>query len=409
MFGKRDGGRRRWEFSARECRAVLLMLPLMALLVWAVAEAVRPRPDGSAQLLGDAVVAGDAAKTGDADGADYAAAGGELFEFDPNEVTYEELRALGVAKGTAAGIIKYRMAGKVFRIPEDFATCYGITDSAYAVLKPYIRIGAEFALGHADTPVAKPVGEHVSESSGSVQDFRSDSTAVAVAERFDPNMLGVEEFVALGFTPAQARTIVNYREACGGFDTPEDLARSYVVSDEMYARLRDRMYISRPQETGYGETESWGGSAGKKRGEADGRPLLDINSADSASLVEVSGIGPVTAAAVVKYRRRLGGYSDIEQVLETGVVTERNWELMRGQIFADTCAIRKIDINFAAPDSVAGHPYITPRMLRRILRNRQLKGGWSTIEEMTKDNTLTEEQAARLAPYLRFGNVRRSG
>ena len=91
--------------------------------------------------------------------------------------------------------------------------------------------------------------------------------------------------------------------------------------------------------------------------------------------------------------------------METGVVTERNWERMKEQIWADSCAIRKIDINFVAPNAVARHPYITPRTLRKILRNRQLKGGWSTIEDMVEDNTLTNEEAGRLAPYLHFGTV----
>ena len=130
---------------------------------------------------------------------------------------------------------------------------------------------------------------------------------------------------------------------------------------------------------------------------------LELNGADSVSLDAVPGIGGITAAAIIRYRERLGGYCRKEQVLETGVVTERNWERMREQIYADSCAIQKIDINFAAPNAVAEHPYITPRMLRRILRNRQLKGGWSTIEDMTEDNTLTKEETARLDPYLHFG------
>ena len=34
----------------------------------------------------------------------------------------------------------------MFRIPEDVATCYGMTDSVYFILEPYIRIGREYAL-----------------------------------------------------------------------------------------------------------------------------------------------------------------------------------------------------------------------------------------------------------------------
>ena len=68
-----------------------------------------------------------------------------LFVFDPNTVTYEELRAMGFDKNTAVGIVKYRAMGKVFAIREDFALCYGVNDSIYDRLKPYIRIGEEYA------------------------------------------------------------------------------------------------------------------------------------------------------------------------------------------------------------------------------------------------------------------------
>ena len=68
-----------------------------------------------------------------------------LFVFDPNTVTYDELRMLGFDKQTAVGIVKYRTAGKVFGIAEEFALCYGVTDSIFSRVRPYIKIGNKFA------------------------------------------------------------------------------------------------------------------------------------------------------------------------------------------------------------------------------------------------------------------------
>ena len=74
------------------------------------------------------------------------------------------------------------------------------------------------------------------------------------------------------------------------------------------------------------------------------------------------------------------------------------------QISGDICKIRKIYINFADPKTLGRHPYIAPRTLRKLLKVRQLKGGWSTAEELIEDDILTREEAARLAPYLEFGS-----
>ena len=60
-------------------------------------------------------------------------------------------------------------------------------------------------------------------------------------------------------------------------------------------------------------------------------------------------------------------------------------------------------IGLASAKALAEHPYIAPRTLRKILKRRQLKGGWSTLEEMIEDGILTREEADRLHPYLRFG------
>lgn len=400
--------KRRWEIPARERRAILLFLPLAGLSIWLAAEAVKPRFEDSALILGDTLAAPVAGEGGFAENS----AASELFPFDPNTATYEEFRSLGIDRKTAAGIVKYRTAGKVFAIPEDFATCYGISDSAYAVLKPYIAIGEEHRMPRKTTRLAaRSDANGITDTAGAREEFENNSAGRAAVSRpaapFDPNALDARGFEALGFTPKQAQAIINFREACGGFRTAEDFGKSYVVSDEAYARLRERIVIA-PSTSAAASGMPEPHVPGTLPQEANGRItemeyLLELNAADSGALVKVRGIGAKTASAITSYRERLGGFHRAEQILETGIITERNWELIREQIRTDSCAIRKIDINFALPNAIAQHPYISPRTMRKLMRNRQLKGGWSTIEDMIEDNTLTKEEAAKLAPYLHFG------
>ena len=135
--------------------------------------------------------------------------------------------------------------------------------------------------------------------------------------------------------------------------------------------------------------------------------LIELNGADSATLRSVVGIGEKSVMAIIRYRERLGGFYSVDQLAEVPQVTESNFERIVKQIYCDSFKIRKIDINFATPKVLRRHPYIPPQKLRKLLKTRQLKGGWSTAEELVEDNILTREEAARLAPYLRFGT--RSG
>lgn len=72
------------------------------------------------------------------------AEGKQLFPFDPNTATAEELQQLGLAPFQVRNIIKYRSKGGVYRSPMDFARLYGLTRKQYRELEPYIMIGDDY-------------------------------------------------------------------------------------------------------------------------------------------------------------------------------------------------------------------------------------------------------------------------
>ncbi|MBR5852839.1 MAG: helix-hairpin-helix domain-containing protein [Alistipes sp.] len=291
--------------------------------------------------------------------------------FDPNEASYIELVEAGVERRVAVSIIRWRESGKVYRIKEDIALCYGMTDSLYLLLEPYIIIGKEYAI--------KP--------KNSDQRFtQSKSSAPQIAyEPFLIDTVSVTYLSTIGFSVRQAEVVVNYREAIGGITSMDKFRECYVVDDEVADRLEPYIIFS-PVDVIAPSTRK-----------------IDINSADSATLVALRGIGPKSAQHIIRYRNLLGGYHKIEQILELECVTTENFNTFSQQIYADTARIEKIYINFARPKQMEVHPYITNRMLKRIINHRELKGGWSTIEEMTDANIMSEDEAMRIAPYLDFG------
>ena len=186
---------------------------------------------------------------------------------------------------------------------------------------------------------------------------------------------------------------MRYRDASGGIFDKEHLRRCYVISDKVAELLLRYIIFSEkpaPQTA----------VASKQESAVPGR--VEINTADSATLVAVDGIGPKSASEIIKYRRLLGGYHSVEQLSELKCITESNFEKILPKIWCDSFVISKIDINFARSLELERHPYISAQALRRIVKQRQLKGGWTRIEEMIDDDILSEEEAKRLAPYLRF-------
>ena len=63
------------------------------------------------------------------------AEGKQLFPFDPNTATAEQLQQLGLAPFQVRNIIKYRSKGGVYHSPMDFARLYGLTRKQYRELE----------------------------------------------------------------------------------------------------------------------------------------------------------------------------------------------------------------------------------------------------------------------------------
>ena len=294
-----------------------------------------------------------------------------LFRFDPNTVTYDELRLLGLDKRTAVGIIKYRTAGKVFGIAEEFALCYGISDSIFLRLRPYIVIGEAFA--------TKPKVHHDSTAYTNKTKSRFSPRPF---EKFHIDTVGVEYLRHIGFSTRQAEALIRYRERGKGIFSMNELRDCFAVSEDMADSLSHFVILS-------------------VRDPHEG--LVEINSADSATLRRVRGIGAVTVVAVMQYRKFLGGYVRKEQISELKCVTEENFKQISEQIYCDSCKISKIDINFAPASEFEYHPYMTRKAVKLILEKRESKGGWSSIEEMIEDGIFSKEQAKSIAPYLLFG------
>lgn len=343
-------------------------LPLLALFIYIIAFA--PRRGGDAAATTEALSSEDVAPDG-------SSAEPTLSMFDPNEDDYRTLVEAGVPRNIAVGIIRWRESGKVYRIKEDIALVYGMSDSLYFQLEPYIHIGEHY----------RPVKREPSQSPKGDEPPRERDKADVVLVPFTLDTVDIPYLRSLGFSYRQASLVVSYRDMIGGYRCFEEFEECYAVDSAMAERLRD--YIVFPE---------------RAKAEPTPRPkIVELNSADSTALVSLNGIGQGSVMHILHYRELLGGYHSPTQILELDAVTEENFYKFSSQIWCDSAKIKKIYINFATPNEMMTHPYLTSRMLKRIVNKRELKGGWSTIEEMIKDNIFSKDEARRIAPYLDFG------
>lgn len=217
---------------------------------------------------------------------------------------------------------------------------------------------------------------------------------------FDPNTLDAAGWVKLGLSEKQAVSVLNYRSKGGVFRQKEELKKMYTISPELYERLFPYIKIAVPRET---EKEHPGFPARSGLVHRKGNlNVISLNDADSLELLQVIGIGPVFAGRILKYRERLGGFAQLEQLLEVFGMDSVRLEQLRPQMLVDTALIRKIAINKVPVTELRLHPYIGYKQAQVMAEYRKQHGNYINFASLSKVIVLSAVTLNKIAPYISF-------
>jgi len=184
--------------------------------------------------------------------------------------------------------------------------------------------------------------------------------------RFDPNTATLDDFQRLGFSEKQAQAIINYREKGGRFRRADDFAKSYVVADSVFERLRPYIDI----------------------------PKLDINRADSAAFTSLPGIGPYFAGKIVQYRTRLCGFSHKEQLMEIYRFDREKYDGLSDLISCSAPAPYPL---WSLPEAdLKQHPYIGHSAHGIVLYRTHNAPEALTVDGLLEAGVIDPDQAAKL-------------
>lgn len=217
--------------------------------------------------------------------------------------------------------------------------------------------------------------------------------------RFDPNSLDKNGWMKMGFSEKQVTGILKYIEKGGRFRKKEDLKKLYAITGETYNLLEPYIEIADqdPRQKYPDKNESNTASA---PGITVKKYQVELNSADSAELVKVYGIGPATARRIIRYREKLGGFASPEQLKEVAGIDSARFEMMKDGVFADAEVIIKIDVNNATIIQLRQHPYIDYYVAKAIVDRRVRKGDYSSPDDLSEIPLIYEALFEKLRPYI---------
>lgn len=220
---------------------------------------------------------------------------------------------------------------------------------------------------------------------------------------FDPNTADSSQLARLGLSAWQIRNLYKYRAAGGRFSRPRDFARLYGLTAGQFKALEP--YISIAEE--YRPAAEVYAPAAPKTFTRDTlrypRKLqkgehVSLNTADTAMLKRVPGIGSSFARAIVAYRNRLGGYYDTRQLLEIDNFPAD--ALPYFVLSPDQC--RKLNVNRCSLSQLRRHPYIGFYQAKTIIEHRRLHGPLSSLDDLRNYRDFTAADIERLSHYVEF-------
>ena len=224
---------------------------------------------------------------------------------------------------------------------------------------------------------------------------------------FNPNTLTEEGWKKMGLSDRQVSNIMNYQAKGGKFYTKSDLGKLYTISEEDYAQLEPFIVlpeVSRPSSNKSSEkkSESQAKANEPKRVEKKEIPIVDLNTVDSTTLVELPQIGGYTAVRIIAFREKLGGFIDKEQLRDVKGMDAERFATVEPYINIGATELRKIDVNRADFKTLVNHPYLSYEQVKRIVNQREKRGmikNWAQLHDLIKDDG---EVNPLLEHYLKY-------
>lgn len=264
---------------------------------------------------------------------------------------------------------------------------------------------AVFAIGVLmvlDRPSSQPSPSMEKEVMQGVEG-KPDERPEVVLQTFDPNTVDSLTLIHFGLKPWKVKNFLHYRAAGKVFRSAEDLGDTYGWTAEDVEMLASYVRVGKQyekKEKKREEREQWG----KKEEKPDhiskkfqSLTKVDVNTADTATLRRIPGVGAKISDAIVHYRKRLGGFHSVEQLREISIVSP---ELLEWFSVSSSPALQKFNINKASFQALNSHPYISYEQTKALLQYIRLYGKVKDEQVLVETGIFTKEEVERLRPYM---------
>ena len=294
-------------------------------------------------------------------------------------------------------------------------------------------------------------------------DFQQVKKSKHIFKDRDPNKWDSIDWESIGLSKNQVQTLLNYKDAIGGFKTKKDLYKCYVLNEfhknklDELVRFKpvhkknkknyffeihksaspnytlndqyDTLFYSKDsiityylsfnlsnvnrfkQSSIYNEqkikkialSKNQMKFIVKQKGNKNfKKPLgkIKMNAADTTTWMTISGIGPKRARTIVNYRNQLGGFVNKSQLLEVFGISQELFDKINPLLVIDSNNIAKININNDSKDTIKKHPYFNWNLANALVNYRDQHGVYKSLSKIKEIHLVNDDLYRKIAPYI---------
>lgn len=228
-----------------------------------------------------------------------------LAPFDPNTLSAQDWEARGVPRYVAQRMVKYRDVMKGFKAKTQVRRTYGLPDSVYARLAPYMLLPDELPARTRATYAStkSPYPERTAPFPASK--FPRKPTNLAP---FDLNAADTTQLMQIrGIGRGLSGRVVAYRARLGGFSREEQLSEIYNLPPDLVDSLRKYTFVA----AGFAPAP------------------IDVNNATLAELKDHPYVGLRLGRVLVAYRQQHGPYQQATDLRKIRILDDATFEKLQ--------------------------------------------------------------------------------
>lgn len=232
----------------------------------------------------------------------------QRYKFDPNTITEDSLKALGIKQYAINNLLKYRSKGGMIKDVEHFYKIYGM-ENYKGEFDEYMLFKASATLPLKNH---NPDIQYTKENNKNTNELIVDKKPISIVslKRVDINRSDSFELQSLkGIGSVMAKRMIKYRDALGGFYDVSQLEEVYGLSTQTYMDINHLIEVDN--------------AAIKK---------ININDVDEAELEKHPYITKKQASIIIKYRNNHGKYQNFEDFSKVKIFSNEELIKLRNYI-----------------------------------------------------------------------------